>query len=611
MIDIVANDASDELDVSLADLFGTSTLNSKSSQEYLGHLTTLPLKTLSSEPASLQTQAHHLTASLTSLTHTSYPTFLSLHTTTTTLTNSLDALSSSLDALITTSLPKLEDSASGWRERTEDVLNERQKARVVLEQHEKLRDLLDIPLLIDTCARNGYFAEALQLAAHANALSTWSTGAPLIVTSILAEVHQSINQMLLSLIATLHEPSRKLPPLWKAVNFLRKMNSFESGNDVDAEEQIALVFIGGRESCLKAALEGSKRDIERLVGAGGDLVDKDRDDIAKYLKKFIDTWREGVYDIITQFATIFLERPTGASQQQPSPPASSPALHKMLSTYALHSLQTHLLPVLSFTLPHIPLPSLPSLLTQVTYCATAFGRVGLDFRGTLDGLFSSAVLSGVTSEVKAATGKWIKTFKSNLGSDANTPTTATMKRKTYFVMPSKFLVVSSSKSSPPTPATSSIPSSSTSSQPHMPPQVLASYPPLAAFTNSLLSTFNNLRLLAPISVLRDLQIMLDASLAEGAQILLVYIRKVLNEDGSMKKDRMDDLEQVQEEMIAKAAGEIYFTVFAPFVRRALGEGVYGIERDYLADLSEPEDETNLTSLTRVTREWESWRQSRG
>src|SRR5260370_41369885 len=93
-----------------------------SSQTYLSNLTTLGLQDLLAEPTALQTQSHHLTSSLTSLTHTSYPTFLSLHQTTNALTESLTSLSSSLDALLKSSLPALEACAAGWTDRTEVVL---------------------------------------------------------------------------------------------------------------------------------------------------------------------------------------------------------------------------------------------------------------------------------------------------------------------------------------------------------------------------------------------------------------------------------------------------------------------------------------------------------
>src|ERR1700733_8270773 len=120
--------------------------------DYLAELPKSPLPTLLSTPQTLTTQSHTLTSSLTSLTHTSYPTFLSLHTTTNSLRSSLASLSSSLDTLIDESLPALESAAKEFKERSgPEVLGERTKARVVLEQHDKLRDLLDVPVLIDTC----------------------------------------------------------------------------------------------------------------------------------------------------------------------------------------------------------------------------------------------------------------------------------------------------------------------------------------------------------------------------------------------------------------------------------------------------------------------------
>jgi hypothetical protein len=40
------------------------------------------------------------------------------------------------------------------------VLKEQGKATLVLEQYEKIRELLEIPLRIDACVRNGYFSES-------------------------------------------------------------------------------------------------------------------------------------------------------------------------------------------------------------------------------------------------------------------------------------------------------------------------------------------------------------------------------------------------------------------------------------------------------------------
>ncbi|KAJ7754961.1 Dor1-like family-domain-containing protein [Mycena maculata] len=573
-------------DASLAEILLLSN-NNAVSHTYLNHLTTLSLPTLLSEPAALQTQSHHLTSSLTSLTHTSYPTFLSLHQTTSSLSTSLASLESSLENLLTTSLPALEESAAGWRDRTEKVLLDRRKARVVLEQHDKIRDLLEIPMLIDTCVRNGYFAEALSLAAHARSLSVGTSTPPLILTSVLSEVQNSMTQMLLSLLATLHEPNRKLPALWKAVNFLRKMGMFDASLEEGEhpEEQIALAFLGGREGCLKASLEGNSRDILRLVGGSG-LGEREKEDMAKFLKKYIDVWREGVYDIITQFSTIFLERPPSSTPKTPTTP-SAPllSLHPLLTTHTTHALTTHLLPLLSQTLPLLPISTLPSLLTQLTYCATAFSRVGMDFRGILGGLFNTAVASAVGGELKAAAVKWVTRVKNAVG-DASplSPTLSSnsnTQRKVKLTLPSQWIIVSSLVAAPPTPSVSNPPGAA-----HVPPQIMASYPPIAEYTNALLGILNGLRLLAPVEILSELVTVLDDVLDQSGEALLGYARRVCDET------------KEQDEKIVVAAGQVYFSVFIPFMRRALIEGVYGVP---MASW-EAADAHTPTSI----RDWEGW-----
>ncbi|KAF5312360.1 hypothetical protein D9619_002679 [Psilocybe cf. subviscida] len=615
-----------------------------SSQTYLSNLTTLGLQELHSEPTTLQTQSHHLTSSLTSLTHTSYPTFLSLHQTTNALTTSLTSLSSSLDSLLTSSLPALEECAAGWKDRTETVLKERSKARVVLEQHEKIRDLLDIPLLIDTCVRNGYFAEALSLVSHAKSLaanaSTTDSSPPLILTSVLSEVHHSIMQMLLSLLSTLYEPNRKLPALWKAVNFLRKMDVFgpsspfasvpahlkamqqndteksmdSFGDAISNEEQIALAFLVGRESCLKSILEPAGGNVLRMINHG-ELDEREKEDLARYLKKYIDLWREGVYDVITQYSTIFLEGSSSSTLQAATTPTKSSAssnntqewirLQTLITTYASRALNTHLLPVLSPSLPFLSMTYLPSLLTQLTYCSTAFARVGLDFRGMLSTLFSHAVTEVVTSEMRTIGEKFTACFKLPSEADRSTSRTVNGKPKAKWNQPSKWLITPNTASLPPVPVTPATPGTqSFHSPPHIPPQILASYPPLAEHTNALLGVLNGLRLLAPTDILPTLVRALDEDvLGKEGTALYAYIKAFCADLDAKAKARQANSEDGEsriekEKKIVMAFGQVFFGVFVPFMRRALVEGVYGAKLD--------DSFASGESLPNVVMDWEDF-----
>lgn len=625
------------------------------SQRYISDLTTYSLKDLLSEPTILQTQSHHLTSSLTSLTHTSYPTFLSLHQTTNALTTSLASLSSSLDSLLTSTLPALEECAAGWKDSTEAVLKERSKARVVLEQHEKIRDLLEIPLLIDTCVRNGYFAEALSLVSHAKALaanaSASNKSSPLILSSVLSEVHHSIMQMLLSLLSTLYEPNRKLPALWKAVNFLRKMDVFgpsspfasapphltslialpesekfsESIDDsISSEEQIALAFLVGRESCLKSTLEPCSGDISRMINHG-ELDDREKEDLARYLKKYIDFWREGVYDVITQYSSIFLEKSSASNSQQSnrprhldSPTTSSEAeitqewarLHTLITTYGSRALTAYLLPTLSLSLPLLSMSLLLSLLTQLTYCSTAFARVGLDFRGVLSALFSHAVTEIVRHELRTAGDNFSARFKiPSTPSSSNTRTVNGASRSNKWELPTNWLITPTTAALPPVPVTPATPAAAgfTHSPPHIPPQILAAYPPLAEHANALLNVLNGLRLLAPTGILHALSAVLDdAVLTPGGRAVHAYVKAFCRsqEEGGGVRRSLDGEDGgagggERERRAIMAFGQVYFGILVPFMRRALVEGVYGIKLD-------ASFETASDALPTSVMDWEDY-----
>jgi conserved oligomeric Golgi complex subunit 8 len=94
------------------------------------------------------------------------------------------------------------------------------------------------------------------------------------------------------LLATLRSPGKHLT-LFRAISFLRRMRVFP-------ERELALAFLTGRLEALNVALasaEGEKRGLD-APDAG-----------SWYMKNYIDTWREGVHDLLPQYAALFLERP--------------------------------------------------------------------------------------------------------------------------------------------------------------------------------------------------------------------------------------------------------------------------------------------------------------
>jgi Dor1-like family/Galactose oxidase, central domain len=151
------------------------------------------------------------------------------------------------------------------------------------------RIILFVPL--SPSSSPGHFQEALDLTAHAARLATRFPHVQA-VQDVHAEANGAICALLGQLLATLRAPG-KLPSLFRAVSFLRRICVFP-------ERELALAFLTGHLEALNVALasaEGEKR--------GSDAPDA----WVRYMKKYIDTWREGVHDLLTQYVAIFLERP--------------------------------------------------------------------------------------------------------------------------------------------------------------------------------------------------------------------------------------------------------------------------------------------------------------
>ena len=555
--------------------------------EYLSYLTSLHLADLKSEPAKLNSSSAQLTNVLTTLCHTSYPTFLSVHQSVNTHSTSLDAFSSSLDALLDV-LPVVEQKARGFLEEVKDVQAERKKMKVVVENLGRVEEIVGVGNVVEGCVRSGWYGEAVEVEMRiANLARKLDPDGRGVVWDVKAEVDQRIRSMVGDLLSGLREGgANKLPVLFKTVGFLRKMGVLD-------EEEIAQAFLSCRLGCLKRSLEDL--DVERRTsGAFTTVTPSFQNSVSgeRYLKRYVDVWREGVYDLVSQFTTIFLERSA-------SSPETVELLHSLLTTYTTHLLSV-LLGTLEATLPTVQDPSaLNSLLTQLTYCATSFSRIGLDFRWIIGGLFEDAVRTSVTKGFHNARDKFINSVSSASPTALSISSSATSTTST----------VSLSTHEPNLDAVQL----DTTNPPHVPPHILTSHKPTAIYANDLLTTLNGLRLLAPKNLYRDLLTELDKSLDESGTTFIDVITTTPltisssaptssssptpgTSQGKMSKEEAEE----KGKKVRVYLGSLFVKVFVPFVRRALVEGVYGFEGE--------DQENDWRSELGFVRMWEDWLQ---
>ncbi|CAE6465153.1 unnamed protein product [Rhizoctonia solani] len=535
-------------------------LSQSIAQSYLKHLSALDLNSIRLEPSALSSESSQLRTELTNLCHDQHGTFLTVHSTTRDLDHSFGSLDESLGKLLTV-LPDLESQCRTFALSTREIQQSRSRASLVLEQHDKLLDVLTIPQLIDMCSRNGNYAEALDLAAHAAALASRFPDIQ-VTCDVAAEAEAAVRGIRATLLMTLREHA-KLPVLAKSIGLLRRMK-------VLSEDELALAFLAGRVSNLNASLTAIERD-------GADQLEE----AARYLKRYIDVFRENLHEIVTQFSTIFLERPNTDGVQAGSVPIVQAHTH-LLGEVAHHVIEM-LLSVLNFTLPHISDPSaLNALLSQLSYCGSAFARIGLDFRSMLPTIFEQAVIAGVTKTLEQG---------------ANAFSQRLRQRQKSQKLPALWLVVPEQASNPPM-----APRPEAGPVNHLPPSLLSSYPPIALLANAHITALNQIRLLAPANILPQLYGLFCSSIAESSSALLAYSKEAVALEKTKPRRTSIDGEDEQNRAVLAGAGLALSRTLSSFVLSGLVHGVYA---QTLEEWTPPKIEA-VIALQETEKNWEAW-----
>lgn len=478
-------------------------INSKWTREYLTRLTSLSLKELAREPQQLQDEHYKSIREAQQLAFREYPSFLHAQTCRHQVEETLDGLDAHLNEF-SISTAELPAAFREFEEEAKLIREERNKITSVLEHQSVLTDLLEIPQLMETCVRNGYYSEAMDLASHVRLLQVRY---PLsVIKNIQKQVQASSDLMLIQLISHLRKPIR-LAAAMNVVGFLRRMDVFES------ETELRMVFLRCRHDYLQQRLNRAKRDISEDTRQRSS-------DAFEYLKRFIDVMREQMFEISTQYISIF-------SNEQGT----------LLSDYMIHVIEI-IKSALNTYLPMIEDTSaLASLLTQLQYCGMSLGRVGLDFRHVFVHSFEEAVQPMLLKWIDVSTEEIVQFISKALEESSAPSTWMASKTTTYTTEEAK-------------------------RHAFQPPMLLVGYPSLAIFTNGILTTFNALRLLPAISLFDPVQNHLDACFLEIGAVLKQYCDQAASHIP-------DEITYLQSYTSA------YVRCCIPYLKSCLVDGIYG------------------------------------
>ncbi|EHA57898.1 hypothetical protein MGG_05624 [Pyricularia oryzae 70-15] len=388
----------------------------RASLDYLANLTSQSVSSLENEePQTLAHDSHSLLLSLQALSKKSHKPIIESATHHAALRTALPVLASSTTEL-RNAIPRLDSEAVRFsttynKSGENELLARRKKALLLSRNVERLVDVLELPALLSSSISTApvNYSSALDLNGHIRRLHALHSQSPL-VASVSSQADEAMRTMATNLVLSLKAPSLKLAASLRTISWLRRVLPDIKAADQSGDSQeraLGALFLVCRLAMLMTMLDALSplrelADQERVkqtsslksgsAWSGGQQTEK-------YLKKYIEIFREQSFAIVSMYRSIFPQAevttvPT--NQDDPLQPLPSP-----LATFPLH-LVDMLLETLRLYLPTVrDQTSRDSLLTQVLYCAGSLGRLGGDF-----GLFLATLDVGGEAEEE-----WVQVVK--------------------------------------------------------------------------------------------------------------------------------------------------------------------------------------------------------
>ncbi|KAM3877447.1 conserved oligomeric Golgi complex subunit 8 [Diretmus argenteus] len=443
---------------------------------YLSELSSFGVEKLNREPERLAEERDQILQQTRELAFSNYKTFIRTADCTEEIYRDFGRVEASVSALLD-KLPSFRERCRGFMKEAEDIGASRRMNSLTLNRHTEILEILEIPQLMDTCVRNGYYEEALELAAYVKRLEKKHSSLP-VIQDIVHEVRQSTQLMLNQLLQQLRSNSQ-LPVCLRVIGYLRRM-------DVFTEAELRVKFLQARGTWLHSILAA--------IPDGDPYF---------HITKTIEACRVHLFDIITQYRAIF-------SDEDPLVPAGGQAVNEgaIFHGWVVQKV-AEFLETLDRDLQRGVGGRLDSLLGQCMYFGLSFSRVGADFRGQLAPMFQRVAAETFHKAVQEAVDK----FQED------------MNLYTLISLPSVLGGAIPAAAAPGTqPGTL------------QPPMSLLDFQPLACFLNNVLTAFNDLRLCCPVGLAQDVTKHLEHALVMVTKLILVFHRAEESAFSSREKD---------------------------------------------------------------------------
>ncbi|XP_039652109.1 conserved oligomeric Golgi complex subunit 8 [Perca fluviatilis] len=149
---------------------------------YLSELSSFGLEKLSREPERLAEERAQILQQTRELAFSNYQTFIRTADCTQHIYRDFGRVEGSVSRLLD-KLPGFGERCRGFVKEAEEIGASRRMNSLTLNRHTEILEILEIPQLMDTCVRNGYYEEALELAAYAKRLEKKHAALPVIQVS--------------------------------------------------------------------------------------------------------------------------------------------------------------------------------------------------------------------------------------------------------------------------------------------------------------------------------------------------------------------------------------------------------------------------------------------